>query len=405
MSCLFSILIPTRQRHDTLQCAMQTVLAQQFDDFELVIMDNCSTDDTADVVHGFNDERIVYHRSERRLAMRDNWELGLSHTRGSYVFILGDDDGLMPDALALAGDYLASHEEPLLCWERPLYGWPNAPLGEFRDRLQIPTTRAVVELRDSATALRALYGEHFHFERTPTIYNGFVRRDIIEGVQQSFSDRYFHLCSPDLWSGLANCGASPRFALSRRFLSISGISGHSTGVSSMAPTLNQNPVKEFVAEQADDWANHIADVLQPGDGITVPRTSFISVANDMAKGREMFCATHSNSPFATAEFNVSAFLRVLLRWHVRDPNIYEELIAYTRALAARHGVKLGTLPQRPTADSLNAGGAQGFEFDGAGRLRMLHVNCAQACISDVAAAVRVAHGALPAVDRLIPGDD
>ena len=89
----FSVVVPTRERCETLRHCMRTILNQSCEDFELVIMDNRSADQTQDIVSSFDDERIQYFCSDVRLSMRDNWELALSHIRGQYTIYIGDDDG------------------------------------------------------------------------------------------------------------------------------------------------------------------------------------------------------------------------------------------------------------------------------------------------------------------------
>src|SRR5262245_1422721 len=112
----FSIVLPTRERADTLAVTLATVTSQAFPDFEVVVCDNHSSPPTAAVVEAArkSDPRVRYVRADRPLAMSDNWELALSHTRGEYICYLGDDDGLMPYALAEADRLLARARERLL---------------------------------------------------------------------------------------------------------------------------------------------------------------------------------------------------------------------------------------------------------------------------------------------------
>jgi len=55
-----SVIIPTRNRANLLKEAIESVLNQTFTDFELIIVDDGSTDHTAEVVAAFHDQRIVY---------------------------------------------------------------------------------------------------------------------------------------------------------------------------------------------------------------------------------------------------------------------------------------------------------------------------------------------------------
>ena len=96
----FSVVIPTRERADTLRFALQTCLVQDYKDYEIVVCDNCSSAATKEVVDSFASPRIVYHRSPTPLSMGDNWNLAYRLTRGQYITYIGDDDGLMPYAFS-----------------------------------------------------------------------------------------------------------------------------------------------------------------------------------------------------------------------------------------------------------------------------------------------------------------
>ena len=79
----FSVVIPTRQRANTLRHTLQTCLAQDYDDYEIVVCDNFSSPETRQVVDDCASERIVYLRTSRPLAMSVNWELAVEQARGS----------------------------------------------------------------------------------------------------------------------------------------------------------------------------------------------------------------------------------------------------------------------------------------------------------------------------------
>ena len=76
-----SVIIPTRERCETLHSSLQTVCGQDFADAEFIVSDNVSGDDTAAIVASFNDPRIRYIRRPKRLSMSDNYSLALSHAR------------------------------------------------------------------------------------------------------------------------------------------------------------------------------------------------------------------------------------------------------------------------------------------------------------------------------------
>ena len=107
----FSITIPAyKQRY--LYEAIESCLAQTYNDFEVIIVDDHSPEDLKSVVDQFDDERIRYYRNEKNcgaLNVVDNWNICLSYAKGDYVICMGDDDRLLPNCLEeyakLIGEY------------------------------------------------------------------------------------------------------------------------------------------------------------------------------------------------------------------------------------------------------------------------------------------------------------
>src|SRR5260221_11421836 len=96
---LLSIVIPTRERAETLGFTLRTALAQTTNNYEVIVSDNFSQDNTKSVVAKAADHRVRYVNTERRMSMCDNWEIALDHSRGKYIIFIVDEDAIMPDAL------------------------------------------------------------------------------------------------------------------------------------------------------------------------------------------------------------------------------------------------------------------------------------------------------------------
>ena len=125
----FSIVIPTYNREDLVGYAIQSVLNQTFADFEIIVCDNCSTDDTAKVVRQYTDARVKYVRTPRHMVIADNWEFARSHASGDLISMLGDDDALLPSVLERFAEAATRHDADFLfcrtAWYRDL-GFPGA---------------------------------------------------------------------------------------------------------------------------------------------------------------------------------------------------------------------------------------------------------------------------------------
>jgi len=94
-----SVCIPTWNRSGLIAQTIESVLAQSWSDFELLIVDNMSTDNTEQVVKQFNDPRIMFMKHDKPVLISENWNRCLSYSRGKYIAILPDDDLMEPDNL------------------------------------------------------------------------------------------------------------------------------------------------------------------------------------------------------------------------------------------------------------------------------------------------------------------
>lgn len=95
-----SICIPTYRGAAHLAATLDSVLAQTFGDFELVVIDDRSPDDTEALVARCTDPRIRYLKNDRNLGPEGNWNRCLDEARGTYFKLLPQDDVLYPDTLA-----------------------------------------------------------------------------------------------------------------------------------------------------------------------------------------------------------------------------------------------------------------------------------------------------------------
>ncbi len=88
----FTVGIPTYNRAKWLGEAIELVLRQSFSDFELLVSDNASTDDTAGVAASFADVRIRYVRQAENIGPAANFNYVIEHARGEFLVFNQDDD-------------------------------------------------------------------------------------------------------------------------------------------------------------------------------------------------------------------------------------------------------------------------------------------------------------------------
>ncbi|RWY50194.1 glycosyltransferase [Mucilaginibacter gilvus] len=95
-----SIIVPTYNRSVYLKETLNSILKQSFDDYEIIITDNCSPDDTEQVVKSIADPRIVYSKNAQNLGSVNNYNKSLELVKGELIHLFSDDDIMLADCLA-----------------------------------------------------------------------------------------------------------------------------------------------------------------------------------------------------------------------------------------------------------------------------------------------------------------
>jgi glycosyltransferase involved in cell wall biosynthesis len=95
-----SVVIPTYNRAQVLGRAIRSVVVQTFPDWELIVVDDGSADDTEGIVRAFRDPRMRYVRHDRNRGQSAAENTGIAASRGSYVSFLDSDDEWLPRKLA-----------------------------------------------------------------------------------------------------------------------------------------------------------------------------------------------------------------------------------------------------------------------------------------------------------------
>ena len=229
----FSVCIPAYRNPATLEACLRTVLDQPGDDYEIVVSDDQGPPGIRALVERLaQPDRIRYLRTPQRLGLRGNFEHCVTHSRGRYVTILGDDDGLCRNALDVARTLLASAQPDVFFWFPHIYWWPDALLPHKRWMVYVRAYAQKARLVNAREYVDRFYDDPRNlwlFERLPSIYNGFVCRDLLERIRHRIGG-YFYDEVADVSSGIVNGIMATSAALVERPLSIRGLSGSSSGV-------------------------------------------------------------------------------------------------------------------------------------------------------------------------------
>jgi len=101
MTLKVTIGLPTYNRANRfLVPALECALAQDWDNLEIIVSDNCSTDNTSEIVSSYTDPRLRYVRQKKNIGANNNFNFCVQEAQGSYFLLFPDDDIIDPDLVS-----------------------------------------------------------------------------------------------------------------------------------------------------------------------------------------------------------------------------------------------------------------------------------------------------------------
>jgi glycosyltransferase involved in cell wall biosynthesis len=110
---MISVVLPTFNRSDLLKAAIESVVKQTFSDWEIVVIDNFSSDDTRSVVNSFADPRIRFFQFANGGVIGRSRNFGIKNARGNFIAFLDSDDAWLPNKLELSMNAMSDND--LVC--------------------------------------------------------------------------------------------------------------------------------------------------------------------------------------------------------------------------------------------------------------------------------------------------
>lgn len=182
---LISVLIPVYNSRKTIRETIDSVLGQTFPEFELLLMDDGSTDDSAEIIQSYTDSRIRYIPCSHHFV--ETLNRGIDTTQGKYIALLDHDDLMLPHRLKVQYEFMEKHPDVIACG-----GYMHA-FGMYSYLM-----KESLEYADIATD--AIY-------RCPMLNpTGFIRRSVLQSHNLRYSDGYSFAADFKLWTDLIQVG-------------------------------------------------------------------------------------------------------------------------------------------------------------------------------------------------------
>lgn len=130
MKPFFSIIVPTYNRADLIKKTLDSLLVQQYDHYEIIVVDDGSTDNTEELVKAIEDPKISYYKKNNaeRAAARN---YGAAIAKGDYVNFFDSDDIALPNHLNEAAIVVQEHDNPY--WFHLAYAWADPDAVVFKN--------------------------------------------------------------------------------------------------------------------------------------------------------------------------------------------------------------------------------------------------------------------------------
>ena len=248
-SIKISIVIPTRNRPETLLYSLQTVLAQRDPNFEIVVSDNSDDNVTCSLINQLADHRIVYVKTPTLLSMTDNWNHAFKAVSGDYVLYIGDDDGLCVDGLLNLRNAIDEFSACAYKWNTTEYQWPidghPAKVISFASN---PSKNKTYNLKFHAEIVMRCGGWFYY--KLPGVYHAAIKKSVLDSVERHNNGKLFLTTQPDLFTAMAvpqYCDSYVKLCIP---VSIQGRSAKSNGGSSVASN-GEETVQRFIKEYGD----------------------------------------------------------------------------------------------------------------------------------------------------------
>ena len=281
----FSVLLPTYNRLELLKYALETVLRQDYADWEVIISDNFSDQDIATYIQSIGDPRIKYFRTQSFVPVTENWNNALKQSAGDFVIMLGDDDCLMQGYFSTVAKLIEKYDYPdFIYTDAFLYAYPGVMPGFKNGFLQFSYARfffgtstnpAMLE----TTKAQALVKQSMNFKVSFSfnMQNSLINRRFIESIRSA--GEFFQSPYPDYYASNVLFLTAKRILIYPQPIVTTGISPKSFGFYYFND--REDDGVKFLKNIADaDVARRVEHVILPGTNMN---TSWLLAMETISK--------------------------------------------------------------------------------------------------------------------------
>jgi len=103
---MISVILPTYNNERTIFNSIKSILNQSHQDFELIVINDCSTDKTKQIINSFDDNRIIYLENDKNIGRSKSRNIAIKIAKGDFIAVMDGDDISVPNRLSKQLKYL-----------------------------------------------------------------------------------------------------------------------------------------------------------------------------------------------------------------------------------------------------------------------------------------------------------
>lgn len=241
----YQVVIPTvGGREKYLAWTLRTCIEQDYPNIEILVSNNGGSAGVRDLVSNLNDPRIRHIETDRLLPMAEHWDFAMARADGDVMTIIGDDDALMPGAIATVDRIFLQNPGVECVTHYPgQYYWPDFHDPLFQNKYHLDAGSGSISLIDTKPVLKRVSEFREWYGRLPFLYHGFVRQQALARIVNAHG-LIFKRTSPDIYSDLALAIVMDKYARYEGCLTVGGQGAKSNGANFF---LNNELGKQFIA--------------------------------------------------------------------------------------------------------------------------------------------------------------
>jgi glycosyltransferase involved in cell wall biosynthesis len=234
---MISVIMPVFNGEKFLKEAITSILNQTYLNFEFIIINDGSTDQSEEIIISYKDSRIVYKKNPENFGLIKTLNLAFSMAKGKYIARMDADDVSHPDRLLKQVDFLEHNQD---------YGLVGTGVNLLNsEKLQL----LYHTNHDSIKFALAFYCPFIH----PSVM---IRRAVIEGMDVVFDNQYLHAEDYELWTRLVfktKMANIPEYLLDYRMHDAQISSQHSDFQTDLATKIRRKYLSEFFGDVLNNF--------------------------------------------------------------------------------------------------------------------------------------------------------